>query len=83
MNNYDNWKLASPNENCKCDRCEMESKSLNEVTGSRDYETMCDDCAEDFNICGKCERVIIKSDFAHDELCDNCCFSLSEAYDED
>jgi len=69
---YDSWKLDNgESDTCECYHCQ-ESYPTEDTHEDSRGDNICNNCAEDYEICAKCGVVIIESDFCHDELCDSC-----------
>ena len=39
---------------------------------------ICEYCAEKYDTCQRCDRVIVESEYCHDEYCDSCCDILAD-----
>ena len=80
--NYDAWRLDNGESNsCHCEKCEEKVKSDSELYEMTNDEYYCPRCAEDYQVCARCSRGIIDSDYSHDELCDSCCDIQADKYE--
>lgn len=82
---HDNEKAMNyyPNDH-KCDLCEevvSKQSDLNEATGRRGIELVCERCSEDHDVCGRCDRVIVASEYCH-EYCDSCCDIIADNWED-
>lgn len=84
---HDNWKLDNGDDGKHhCDDCGEQvnrESDLSETTGCRDIQYICNICAERYDLCQRCDRPTISSEYCHDEYCDSCCDILADKSLED
>jgi len=69
---YDSWKIDNgESDTCQCYYCEKEFPNKDIEEDSR-RNNICKSCAEEHEVCSRCDVVIVDSDYGHDELCDSC-----------
>lgn len=71
-NNYDQWRLASPDDDrkCECHFCE-ELTDINDTLETDKGDLVCSNCGDDCQQCASCNRVITEQSYDN-EYCDSC-----------
>jgi hypothetical protein len=83
---HDNEKAINyyPDDH-KCDLCEevvSKQSDLNEATGKKGVELICNGCFESYDICLRCDRSIIERQYDNDTYCDSCCDIIADSWED-